>query len=333
MPSKVLIRNKSGNYIDYTPSGSEGVGELAEELIRPLPAGKGQGYFSTISIRKNLEFGISRCKFDEDYSAKITWSTPTVCFGFCLSGSTLSCNSCHPTPIAMSPGKSYIHFFEDPAFERRTGGRQELQALVIRVAPNYLLDLLNPNQGYDIQPYEDMIKGLGNGSFFSENIITPEMKTALFQVFNNTRNGRAGRIFLESKALELIAFQLEQITSFSGNTRTHLISAKDRDSIHHARELLIRDLQFPPSLDELARQVGMSHTRLNRGFKKIFGNTVFEYLRKERLAYARKLIEENPVDLTRIALESGFCSSSHMSTRFFKEYGIKPSEYRKIFYK
>ncbi len=61
----------------------------------------------------------------------------------------------------------------------------------------------------------------------------------------------------------------------------------------------------------------------------MFGYTVFEYLRKEWLSYARMLMEENPVDLTWIAYESGFCSSSHFAASFFKEYGVRPSDYRK----
>ncbi|XPS88360.1 putative transcriptional regulator, AraC family [Desulfosarcina variabilis str. Montpellier] len=102
-----------------------------------------------------------------------------------------------------------------------------------------------------------------------------------------------------------------------------------RERICRARDLLIKKLAYPPSLRELAEQVGMSHTQLSKGFKAVFGCTVFEYLRKERLSYARMLIEEKSVDLTWIAYESGFCSSSHFAAAFFKAYGIRPSEYRK----
>ncbi|WP_051309172.1 helix-turn-helix domain-containing protein [Desulfogranum japonicum] len=329
MLSKVLIKNGNGDYVNYSPADNEKRGANLGEVIRPLPADKGKGYFSTILIRKELEFGVSRCKFDEDYSAKVTWPKPSVCFGFCISGQTLSWNSCHPTQVAMTPGNSYVHFFEDPVLERRTSGRQDLQSLVIRVSPEYLLDLLDPNRRTDAQSHGQLVKGLRRGSLFFENVITPEMKAVLFQVFNNPHSGQVGRIYLESKALELIAFQLEQMAGVPDQLKNPFMSAEDKDSIHYARELLINDLQFPPSLTKLAKQVGMPHTRLNRGFKKVFGCTVFEYLRKERLLHVRKLIEEDPVDLTRIALESGFCSSSHMATSFYKEYGIKPSEYRR----
>lgn len=107
------------------------------------------------------------------------------------------------------------------------------------------------------------------------------------------------------------------------------MSSGDRERICRARDLLVKNLSYPPSLRKLAGQVGMSHTRLNKGFKMVFGCTVFEYLRKERLSYARMLIEKNLDDLTRIAYESGFCSSSHFAASFLKEYGIRPSEYRK----
>ena len=156
------------------------------------------------------------------------------------------------------------------------------------------------------------------------------MKTALFQILNNPHRGRVGKIYLESKALELIALKLEQIFQTDCRPQKGLqFTPEERERIIHTRDMLVRQLQHPPSLRELAAQIGMSHVRLSRGFRMVFGCTVFEYLRKERLSYARMLIEEKPVDLTWVAYESGFCSSSHFAASFFKEYGLRPSEYRK----
>ncbi len=334
MHPMVFIEKDNGDYVDYNPAERGAPTDTLGERIRLLPEDKGKGYFSTVSIRKSLGTGISRCKFEKDYSAKITWPRPVVCFGFCLSGHTLSRNSCHPTPIVMTPGRSYVHFFEDPVFERKTKGQQELRALVVRVFPEYLFDLLDLNQEYENQFYNSFVEKLRSGNLFEESAVTPEMKEVIFQIFNNTHSGHISRLYLEGKVLELIAFMMERMTTDSSySKKPYLMSLEDKERIYYARELLLGDLQFPPSLCSLAKQVGMSHTRLNRGFKKIFGRTVFEYLRKERLVHARKLIEENPVDLTRIALESGFCSSSHLAINFTREYGIRPSEYRRSLFR
>ncbi len=329
MPFQILIKNDKGTYVSYNVADQESCSANSYEFIRPLPENKGKGYFSTISIRQDLEIGITRCRFDKDYSARVSLPQPMMIFGFCLSGHTLSRNSCHSEPVAMTPGTSYTHFFLDPVFERKTAENQDLLTLVVRVSPNFLTNLFAPDREWDTETQNTLEKAFSEGHFFASHLMTPQMKTVLYQIFNNPHQGRIARIFLESKALELIALKLEQtIGPACPQQQETFISPEDWDRVCRAKDLLISKLQFPPSLGDLARQVNMSHVRLNRGFKKIFGCTVFEYLRKERLAHARMLIEEDPTDLTRIAFESGFCSSSHFAASFLKEYGIRPSEYR-----
>jgi AraC-like DNA-binding protein len=156
------------------------------------------------------------------------------------------------------------------------------------------------------------------------------MKSIFYQILNHPHQGGIGRIYLESKALELIALKFEQILQPMCSPKRNIpMVPDDCERICQARDLLVNKLRYPPSLGELAAQVGMSHARLNRGFRKVFGCTAFEYLRRERLSYARMLIEEKPADLTWVAFESGFCSSSHFAASFLKAYGIRPSEYRK----
>ena len=327
--TEALIKNSRGDYVSFgTPVSKAGLNE-SFELIRPLPPKKGRGYFTTLSLRPGLEMGISCCRFDQDYMARISLDFPMVCLGFCLLGRTISTNTCHPEPVVMSPGRSYIHYFKDPVLVRKTCGRQVLNSLVIRVSPDFLEELLYPNNQSSMQGVDEIQGALNAGYLFADHIMTPQMKTVLFQIFNCQHQNRIGKIYLESKALELIALKLEQVlgpTSLAGGNKA--MQSDDLDRIIRARDLLVEELQYPPSLSDLARQVGMSNPRLNRGFRRVYGCTVFEHLRKERLVHARILIEEHPGDLTRIAFESGFCSSSHFAKSFAREYGILPSEYQ-----
>lgn len=332
MLSQVLIKNDQGKYERFCSPERGGGDSHSHVSIRPIPKTKGKGHFSTISIRQGLGMGMCCGRFDKEYSARITLEKPSVYFGFCLKGQTLTWNACHRTPVSMIPDRSYVYYFDDPVFQRKTKGRQDVHVLVIRVAPEMLFHLLGTEQQQDAQYGASMGEIMIKRYLYADHPMTTQMKTTLYQIFNNPHQGRIGKIYLESKALELIALKLEQVeqpADFSGTAIS--LSSKDKASIYRARDLLVNALQYPPSLNALAGQVGMSHTRLNRGFKKMFGCTAFEYLRRERLAYARMLIEKNPDDLTRIAYEAGFCSSSHFATAFYKAFGIKPSEYRKAF--
>lgn len=69
-------------------------------------------------------------------------------------------------------------------------------------------------------------------------------------------------------------------------TAFHLVGENDRSN-HEA----IPSREGPPTLFQLADAVGMPHTRLNKGFRKFHGATVFEYPRRERLEKSRWVID------------------------------------------
>jgi AraC-like DNA-binding protein len=70
--------------------------------------------------------------------------------------------------------------------------------------------------------------------------------------------------------------------------------------------------------------VGLTHTKLNRGFREIYGTTVFGYLHQIRLEQAKLLLEEQRMNVTEVALTVGYNSLPSFSTAFSKHFGLKP---------
>lgn len=83
------------------------------------------------------------------------------------------------------------------------------------------------------------------------------------------------------------------------------------------------------TLEEIAAGVSMSPSHFLRLFKKATDRTPMEFLKCIRLEKARKLLVRTDRNLTQIAFDCGFNSSSYFSTAFVSEYGITPSEYRR----
>lgn len=82
------------------------------------------------------------------------------------------------------------------------------------------------------------------------------------------------------------------------------------------------------TLKELSRQFHLSYNYLSRYFKKTFGINFSSYLNKVRLERAAGLLLHTDRDITQIALECGFSSSSYLGKVFRSVYGISPKEYR-----
>ena len=136
------------------------------------------------------------------------------------------------------------------------------------------------------------------------------------------------KMFLLSKSIEFLVIQAEACAAASAPSKNNLMSKQDRDCLMYAREYIMNHLESPPSLSELARIVGTNEYKLKRGFKEIFGNTVFGYLSDARLEIAKNNLLETDKAASEIASELGYSSVQHFSTAFRKKFGVSPQKMR-----
>jgi AraC-like DNA-binding protein len=171
----------------------------------------------------------------------------------------------------------------------------------------------DPSQEYYTRP------GQGN----------PAMQIALWQILHCPYQGLTRRIFLESKVLELMALLLDQeLELHEGKQSFANLKLDDIERVHHAREILSQQLQHPPSLAQLARQVGLNECTLKRGFRQVFGTTAFGYLHHYRLEYARQLLITGEMTVAQVAQSIGF-ARNYFTKAFCQKFGCTPGAYRR----
>ena len=98
--------------------------------------------------------------------------------------------------------------------------------------------------------------------------------------------------------------------------------------IRKAVEWLCRRPEVPITVDDLARQCGLSRSRLTELFRKQTGVSPIAFLELQRLRRARELLEYTASGLAEIAEKVGFSSPFYLSLRFKKHFGISPKDYR-----
>ena len=123
--------------------------------------------------------------------------------------------------------------------------------------------------------------------------------------------------------------KLNDAISLSNNNFFSSLKPEDIDRIHHAKEILTEQIDNPPLLLDLARQVGLNDCTLKRGFREVFGTTAFGYLHDYRLEQARQLLLENRFNVSEVAVQVGFGSCSYLSRVFRKKYGVSPKQYQR----
>jgi|GEM_PF-1779280 len=100
------------------------------------------------------------------------------------------------------------------------------------------------------------------------------------------------------------------------------------EKLYSVQGLLLRNLNTPPTLDELARQIGINRNKLNEEFKILFGDSVFAWLREQRLQRARELLENDRLPIQKIAEQVGYTTQPQFSRIFKQRFGQSPKEYR-----
>jgi AraC-like DNA-binding protein len=87
---------------------------------------------------------------------------------------------------------------------------------------------------------------------------------------------------------------------------------------------------FSPGMgvQELARALGVSRTKLFTAFRDTVGRTPVAMLTEVRLAKARELLATTDLKLSAVAQMSGFAGEKYFLRRFRQVQGCTPSEYR-----
>lgn len=140
-----------------------------------------------------------------------------------------------------------------------------------------------------------------------------------------------GKLFAECAAQMFMLHLLRHYTC-SGNIRaairepTHPLTTQQLHRVtSYIRDHAGQDL----TLEVLARQVGFSPYHFARLFRKTTGQTPHQFVRQERVAYARCLLESTRLPLAEVAAESGFGDQSYFTRVFKQALRVTPGAYRR----
>lgn len=217
-----------------------------------------------------------------------------------------------------------LSFFanEEVEFVHTVSKNKPLECIVIATAARNLEQL--PHQEGEL--FSDLLEQLVNPkdhyvegpSFY----MTPEMQSVVRSIFDVKYEGKARMMFFRSQITVLLSHFFGQLALDAANR----FESRDIDRLNQAKEILSQNLDDPPSLTDLSKQIGLNTTRLKREFKEVFGVPVFKYLQNQRLEKAHKMIGKKQATVQEAAWHVGYDSLSSFSNAFAKKFGYRPSQ-------
>ncbi len=165
--------------------------------------------------------------------------------------------------------------------------------------------------------------------YYSEDQIPASMAVVLSQMLNFNLHPSVEKIYLKAKVYELLGLFFNKTEATDVEQCPFLVDEDNVRKVKMAKEIALQHLANPPSLQELADEVGLSLKKLKEGFKEIYGETVYAYILSQKMEYARKLLEKGNKNVNEIGLTLGYSTASHFISAFKKRFGTTPKKYLK----
>ena len=166
-----------------------------------------------------------------------------------------------------------------------------------------------------------------NKKYYDDTEIKPTVSVVLQQIINASINSSVKELYVKGKVYELLSLHFQKEESASGEYCPFLVDEQNVLKIRKAKEIIISRMAEPPSLHELASEIGLTLKKLKEGFKQIYGDTVYSFLLDYKLEHSRKLLESNQYNVNEVGLQVGYSTASHFIAAFKKKFGTTPKKY------
>lgn len=194
---------------------------------------------------------------------------------------------------------------------------------------------------FNFSHLSQFVKGI-KGTTFSESILNfkyessftkalplcSRTRSVLDVIMNHKYSGSMENIFINAQTQMLLLYSMDCIAGEGEDVFEckFLTNEADREKIALAREILLEHIGEPLTIKELSRKAAINECYLKKGFKEMYGTTIFDFFQSQRMEHAKYLLYEKGLTVTDVSAMLGYSSISHFSTAFKKHTGLKPCE-------
>lgn len=163
--------------------------------------------------------------------------------------------------------------------------------------------------------------------YYAQEAVSPATAVILSQMMNYNLHSSVKELYFKAKVYELMALYFNVSEDIDIEQCPFLVDEDNVKRIRRAKEIIINRMAEPPTLNELAEEIGLSLKKLKEGFKQIYGDSVYSFLFDYKMEYARKMLETGQYNVNEVGLKVGYSTASHFIASFKKKYGTTPKKY------
>ena len=204
-----------------------------------------------------------------------------------------------------------------------------IDVLSFSFSPSYLQQFVKANNKTPETLTDEVISFTHRTSLSKMLPLCGKTRMAIEALLNHTYTDTPANIFVNAQMQILLLYSMDCMLGDKEEqtfTCKFLANEEDRNKIIKAREILLEHIGEPITIKALSKKVAINECYLKKGFKEIFGTTIFDFYQSQRMEHAKYLLFEKGLSVTEVSHLLGYSSISHFSTAFKKQTGIRPCE-------
>ena len=227
--------------------------------------------------------------------------------------------------MPLTEGNSCMVYFKDEKMDLLINLPPNSELLAILISIEHFHSLFSIN-GTVLFNYNSL---KGENPIIEPKEINSSIKLILSQLRTKQTNELLRPIYIKGKVYELLSYYFSQSSEKETENCPYISNEETASKIKQAKQLILSDMNNPPSLADLAKEVCLNIKKLKTGFKEFYGVPVFNFLLNYKMELGKTLLQEQQLNVNEIALHLGYSTSSHFIAAFKRKFGITPKQFAK----
>lgn len=293
-----------------------------------LPCDEGEGYWEFTRIRDEIYVVVANFAY-KDPRFEFVPGDGLIQFNFKISGDmTLIVSRAEP----VRWNRPSLLVWAQPKgvdINEWTAASAHERYITISVRPEFLTDHLSACDTELPQRLQAFLSADRQRVDYCQLPLSPMMFEAATRLIDNPFADALGLVFTEALTLELLCSAVQSFCARSGAPKEQY-SERELRCLHAARGILMRQFAPAPTIGKLARCIGMAESTLTKGFKCVFGETIFDFSLRCRMQHAMTMICEQRWSVAKASEAVGYAHPTSFTTAFRRHFGMRPMDVRRL---
>ncbi|MCG3680618.1 helix-turn-helix domain-containing protein [Aliarcobacter butzleri] len=281
-----------------------------------FPLEIGTDYMEKIYIQDGFLFSKTNYNIEKPIFLEAKQEERKFVITISLKGNTTYINSDDKKIIPFKEGFTTISMFENTQGFREFKDKQINQIRLI-LSESFL------RRNFQKSLVEKYFFNKQNLQLIDFRLTSIQSQFLLNDILNCSLVGELANIYKQGKIFELLSLEISKLQK---NEDDIFLDDYDRSAILKAKEILLNNLQNPPSIVTLSKMVHLSEVKLKRGFKQIYKTSPYQLLVSHKMNLAKNMLESGEYNINEIALQVGYKFANNFTNAFYKEFKIRPKD-------